>query len=266
MASGMPAENVLELCFQGRINLGHGRMNAKSGQAGDAVTAYAAGHDARKVGEIGGHIKRDPVIGDPASNAYADSGNLVLCAIRSNNPDSHAAIAPLALHTETRERADQPVLEIANEATHVSLATAKIDQHVGDALPRSVVGELSAAAGLENRKTRLQQIRWIGACPSRIDGRMFKQPDEFARAVFSDLRHAALHESDRLQIIDQPFRYAPRNRCYSSLMVSARGIHGAENMDFGGSNPPSLERASQGEGDLLDRFGRGRGGTVDALA
>src|SRR5579864_1132383 len=111
------------------------------------------------------------MIGDPASQPHADRRDLVLLAIGVNDPDSDALRSSFALDSEMRQRADQPILEAAYKASHVGFAPAQVEHDVSDALSRAVIGELPAAAGLENRKSCVEQVGGIGACACRVNRR-----------------------------------------------------------------------------------------------
>src|SRR5215831_3361836 len=98
-------EQRLELAPQHGVNLGHGRRAAEVGEAGDAVAliAHAAGHDAREVREIAVDIERDAVQRDPAFDADADRGDLVLAAgalVRSAHPHPDTILAAFAGYVE----------------------------------------------------------------------------------------------------------------------------------------------------------------------
>src|SRR6185437_12821623 len=114
-------------------------------QAGDAVLADAAGHNAGEVRQVRIDVQADAVKRHAAPHAHADRCDLVfLCA--AHHPDADAAFPPLARHIERGESPDQPFLEPAHEAAHVAAAPPEVQHDIADALARPVIGELSAAA------------------------------------------------------------------------------------------------------------------------
>ncbi len=58
--------------------------------------------------------------------------------------------------------------------------------HIGDALAGAVIGELAAAPGRMDRKTRVEQVLRPRRGSRRIERRMLDQPDQFPRAAFGD--------------------------------------------------------------------------------
>ena len=104
------AEDRLEGGAQRGIHLGHGNAAAEIVEACQAEMRIgdAAGHDAVVVRKIRRDVEGDAVEADPASHAYADRGDLVLCRstadaarlVVADHPDADAILAPFALHRE----------------------------------------------------------------------------------------------------------------------------------------------------------------------
>ena len=82
------------------------------------MLANAAGDDAPVVGEVGGDVERDTVEGDPAADPHPDRRDLGLAAL-GRDPDADAALAAQADDAERGQRVDQPLFEVADEATQV---------------------------------------------------------------------------------------------------------------------------------------------------
>src|SRR5581483_12218491 len=98
--------------------------------------------------------------------------------VRSRHPDADPFVAPAALHIEDAERADDPFLDGGDEAPHIRGAALEVEHDVADALARPVIGELTAAPGVVNRKSGVGQV--FGPCrrAGGIEGWVLKQPDE----------------------------------------------------------------------------------------
>jgi hypothetical protein len=103
-----------------------------------------------------------------------------------------------------RERADEPFLEIMHEAAHIVGALAQVEHHVAHALPRSVIGELSAATGRIDGKAIGREKIFLTCARARcVEGRVLEQPDELRLATGVDLLDPTLHESERVGVIDR---------------------------------------------------------------
>ena len=99
------------------------------------MLANAAGDDAPVVGEVGGDVQRDAVEGDPAANPHPDRRDLGLAAAVGRHPDADAAVAAQARDPEFGEGADQPLLEIADEAAQVhAFARRQVEHDIGHPL------------------------------------------------------------------------------------------------------------------------------------
>src|SRR5262249_47305524 len=109
------AEQRLEGGAPRPIHAPPGRPAAGIGKRSDteALPGHAARDDAGKMRQIGRHVERESVQGHPALNADADGCDLVLGAgalVRAPDPNADTILAPLAMHPEGRERADDPFL------------------------------------------------------------------------------------------------------------------------------------------------------------
>ena len=68
----------------------------------------------------------------------------------------NAALAP---DVEARQGGDDPFLEAPHVAADISAAAIQIQQHIGDALARAVIGVLAAAAAPVDRQAiRVEQV------------------------------------------------------------------------------------------------------------
>src|SRR5690606_5503206 len=107
-----------------------------------AVFAHAARHDTGKMREIRFEVDGDAVKAHPAPQPYADRGNLVLGrgpvrhggAVRPHDPDAYAILAPLPLHVEAVERADDPFFQRSHESAHVLAPSLEVEHDIGHAL------------------------------------------------------------------------------------------------------------------------------------
>ena len=87
----------------------------------------------------------------------------------AGDPDADPSVAPLAPDVEPRQRRDDPFLEPPDVTAHVAAPALEVQHHIGDALPRSVIGVLPAAAAAVHRQTRrveqvLAPARWSRPC------------------------------------------------------------------------------------------------------
>src|SRR5580704_19740098 len=89
------SKHLAECVAQRGVDVRHCCLTAERGQRGDAVPGNAARHDAGVIAEVGVHIERDAVIGDPAAHPDADGGDLVFMPT-AIDPDADATLAPLA--------------------------------------------------------------------------------------------------------------------------------------------------------------------------
>ncbi len=213
-------EQRLEFPAQHHVHFRHRHRNAEIGQTCDAVALFAhpARHDAGKMREVRLHIERHAVQRDPLRHADADGGDLVLEAfafVRPAHPDADAVLAPLAAHVEGGQRPDDPFLQRGDEAAHVRPAPLEVEHHIGHALARPVIGHLAAAAALEHRKARFDQLAGLGAGAGGIKGRVFEKPDQLRLFAGGNGRRARLHGVHRRLIGHERIAHAPLDRLRS---------------------------------------------------
>jgi len=165
--------------------------------------------------EVGGDVQANPMKCHPFTDAHADGGDLVLglgAFLRPSHPDADAVRAHFAGHVEGGQRGGEPAFEVGHEGAHIGLAAFQVQHHISHALAGPMIGVLPAASGLEDRKAfGINEIARVGACPRRVERGVFEQPDQFARAAFSDCAGALLHRAHRLFVRhgtrrDAPFR------------------------------------------------------------
>ena len=181
------------------------------------------------------------------------------------DPDADAARARGA-----RRRRDRPsVSMIQPSSAWTKQRTSRprlleVEHHIADALARAVIGVAPAAPGLVDREAeRVDQLGRVGAGAGGEQGRMFEQPDAFARGAGADRRGALLHEGERLGIghgpvADPPFDFA-RIVHWPREMAPARGRRQAR---LRGPTKLSISTADQSERDengrIVDFEGVGR--------
>ena len=209
-------EHRLELAPQHAVDLVHGRDDAEVGEAGDALAADAARHDAGEMLEHRIDVERDAVEGHPAPHADADGGDLVLAAdalLRPLHPDADGVLAPAGGDVEGGERADDPFLQRVDVEPDVRLAAVEIEHQVGDPLAGAVIGVLAAAPGPVDREAiRRQQVRRLGAGAGGVERCVLHQPDALGGCSLADGGDAGLHGGDRFVIIDAPVGNGPLDR------------------------------------------------------
>lgn len=188
------------------------------------MLAHAAGHDGVVMRKIRLDIQRDAVKGDPAPEPHPDRRDLRLRrratrpqrAFRSDHPDADAAGPPLALHAEFADGADHPFLKIMDIGANVPPTSADIEHGVGDALTRSMIGELAAATGPVHRKSvGNEKIRLSRAGSRRDQRRMLKEPNAFRGLAGMNRRHPRLlpgesHPVAHRSVADPPFDHGAK--------------------------------------------------------
>ena len=95
-------------------------------------------------------LKREAVAGDPARDPHADGRQLVL---RRPRRRSGPATRPASTPNRRGDR-DHHLLEIAHVAVHVAAIGPQIEDRIADQLAGTVVGDVAAAARLEQRDAR----------------------------------------------------------------------------------------------------------------
>ena len=110
------------------------------------------------------------------------------------------------------QRADDPFFQARHEAAHVRPALLEVEHHIGHALARPVVGHLPAAAALEHRETRLDQLAGLGAGAGGVKGRVLEQPDQLALTSGRDGGGAGVHDGHSGFIGHRLVAHAPFHR------------------------------------------------------
>ena len=79
-------------------------------------------------------------------------------------------------------------------AAYVASPSLQIEHDIGDALPRSVIGVLPAAAGAMHRQARrVEQILRPRAGPGGVERRVLQQPHQLSRCALADRRDPGFH-------------------------------------------------------------------------
>src|SRR5665213_605460 len=223
--------------------------------------------------EIGIEVERDAVIAHPMANPDADRADLALVAAALGDPDADAPRPPLAGEVEGGERPDQPLLERPDIAVQIEAAALQIEHDIADALARSVIGELPAAAGLEHRKeVGRDEILGPRAGARRVERRVFQQPDQLRRGAGADRGDALLHPPHRRligdrRVVDLPFDgcgvvshaacYEPGDLVLSRAISGGRSIGAPRRRGRGGIGRRAALRSlwgkPRGSSSLLDR-------------
>src|SRR6185312_16462820 len=114
-------KDVSEGALERGVQLGHRDEDAevverRHAEPGVGTGLDPAGHDAREMLQRGIEVDGDAVVGDPTADPDADGRDLVLPAATPCHPDADAAVAPLGPDIEAGEGADDPFLEVVDEA------------------------------------------------------------------------------------------------------------------------------------------------------
>jgi len=176
------------------------------------MLADAAGDDSIEMAEVGIDIERDAMKGHPPANADADGGDLLFASGAAVDPNPDASLATAAVDTEMRERADQPLFQLADELADIGAPPAQIEHHIGNPLAGAVIGVLAAATRLENRKTvGRQKVFGLGRSAGGVKRWMFEKPNQFVGLAGSDGGHTVFHGGDGGRIIDRLIAHSPFN-------------------------------------------------------
>src|SRR5690606_25618703 len=112
---------------------------------GNAVIAYAAGDDGVEELQIRGNVEGESVGCDPAGrDAHAYGGDLL-----AGGPDAGEPRHASGGDGEGGERADESFLDVADVAVQVAAVGLEVQDGIADELSRAVIGDIPAAAGLE---------------------------------------------------------------------------------------------------------------------
>ena len=124
----------------------------------------------------------------------------------------------LADDVKLAEGRDDPGFERRDEGSDVLPPPLEIEQHIGNPLPRTVIGIFAAAAGLENGEARrLDEIFGPRAGAGRIERRMFQEIDRFRRFTPVDRRDLRLHHRQGVRIRRQSLENGPCDRWRTGL-------------------------------------------------
>ncbi len=159
----------------------------------------------------------------------ADRRDLVLkpgALVRPGHPNADAVFATLAAHIESGERSDNPLLKASDIGPHVGPAPPEVEHHIGDALARTVIGQLPAATARKNRKTGIEQVAGLAAGARGVERGVLEQPYQFWRAAGGDMGHPRLHRGDGLRIRDRRVGDQPLHRTCPRFRGQVRQIKG----------------------------------------
>ena len=194
------------------------------------VLANAAGHDAGEMRQVRRHVQRHAVPTHPARDAHADRADLRLGAGGAvGHPDADPALPAFPAHAEPVEGADQPRFQPMHVAAdiarrHAAVRPGEIEHHIHGALPRAVIGPLSAAPGGEGGEAgRVGQFLRPCRGSRGIKRRVLYQPHRLRRRAGADRRDALLHGGQRVGIGCQALGDAPFRRRRARVAVALRG-------------------------------------------
>src|SRR5688572_14144751 len=140
------SEDLRDMIRRDGGNLLYGPRNAGLlFDRGDPAPLDPAGHDSLEHREIGRHVEREPVHGDPASDLYSDGADLV-----SSHPDSGVVLVPARLDAEIGRRTDEHFLELSEIGDHV-VPLAELEYRVAHELSRAVIRGPAPAIDLVER-------------------------------------------------------------------------------------------------------------------
>jgi hypothetical protein len=174
--------------------------------------ADAAGNDPLEVAQVGLEVDAQPMEADPAAQAHADGGDLVLAQrpvgvrrpVGAGHPDADAARAALPPHAELGQGVDDPVLEGADEPAHVPAAAVQVQHDVGHALPRPVIGVLPAAPRLVDREAvGVAQVLGPRGGAGGVERRVLEEPHGLPGLSARDGFRPRLHALERLGVGDE---------------------------------------------------------------
>ena len=114
-----------------------------AGQRGDGLVADPTGDDHVEVREVGVHVEREAVHGDPAADSNADRADLAVA-----DPGAVQARDPRRGDAQVGARANHRLFEQLHVAADVTAVGVEVDDRVADELAGAVVGDVAAAAGL----------------------------------------------------------------------------------------------------------------------
>ena len=155
----------------------------------------------------------------PVPHAHADGGDFILeniahslTLIRAPHPDADAVVAPFAADIEGGQRIDDPLLDGGDEAADVRRAALEVEHDIADPLAGAVIGELAAASGHVDWKSRLDQFGRPCRRAGGVEGGVLEEPDQFRRLATGDRFGARGHGCKRGVIGHGRIAYQPFDR------------------------------------------------------
>ena len=113
----------------------------KALERGDAAIGDPARHNQAEVVEVGGHVERKAMTGDPARETNADCRQLIATHPRAGEPfDAMRRDAVIACC------ANQNLFEVANVPVNVAAIGLEVDNGVADELTGAVIGDVAATS------------------------------------------------------------------------------------------------------------------------
>ncbi|ADE40665.1 prophage MuMc02, F protein precursor [Candidatus Puniceispirillum marinum IMCC1322] len=184
------AEMRVKMRAHGSIQLVKGYVMTQRIKRGDARIGDAAGDNRVKGGQIGCQIDSDAMPADPAADAHADGGDLVIAgeAVAIMHPYAGQPRAPRASDAKITDDIDDPAFERMHIGADVATTGGQIKHDIGDTLTRAMICPLPAASGAMRGGGGIgdQQISITRRSATGIDGGMFEQPYGLSRARSAD--------------------------------------------------------------------------------
>jgi hypothetical protein len=113
------------------------------------------------------------MVGNPATDTDADRSDL-----RIADPYPWRTGSPVSPDTETLAHPDENRLEGAHIARDIPTEEPKIDDRIGDQLPRTVKGHAASAPDADSLEAEAgmgaSEVRFVSSAPKRIDGLMLE--------------------------------------------------------------------------------------------
>ena len=135
----------------------------------------AARNDALKVSEIGVHVERQAVIGDPPAHGDTDG-----CDFFLPDPDAGPWGISLRLQTKALERSDRRLLDVPEIAVNIfPQPRFEIHDRIDHHLAWSVIGDIPATAGAKHGHVAgIHDVRFFSAAAESNDMRMLDKKKE----------------------------------------------------------------------------------------
>ena len=174
------------------------------------VVFDAAWDNTGEMFELWINIDGDSVEGHPMSDSNSDGRNFIFPHPFAFDPYANAVGSTLAVNAEVLERVDNPLFEIMNEESDVTLSLVEIEDGVCNSLSGPMVRVLTAPAGFIDRKARgCKQVAFDSGCSRSVERRVLKKPDELRGASMDDVVDALLHRCHGFQILNRLRGYFP---------------------------------------------------------